>query len=258
LLGELRRASMHDGLALYYQPKVSHQTSQITGVEALVRWLHPRYGLLGPSQFLPFAEQSGLGTLLNQTVLNAALRQCRQWVDAGLSLPVAVNLSMRELHDTRLPDTIAQLLDRWHLSPALLCVEITEEAVMADPDGTLLVLTLLRQLGVQLAIDDFGTGYSSLAQLKRLPVSQIKIDQAFVRDMAVNDNDAVIVRSTIELGHNLGLTVVAEGIEDLVTWERLTSLGCDEGQGYYLSYPMPAEDLVRWVSTRGRRHALPV
>jgi diguanylate cyclase (GGDEF)-like protein len=248
LIGDLRRAIEQETLVLHYQPKLSYRTGQITGVEALVRWPHPLHGLLPPDQFIPLAEHMGLIKQLSHCVLNLALRQCRAWHDAGLVLPVAVNLSLRDLHDARLPEQIGQLLETWALPPALLHVEITEDAAMADPARTLGVLTWLRGLGVHLAIDDFGTGQSSLAQLKRLPVDQLKIDKSFVREMTVSDNDAVIVRSIIDLGHNLGLTVVAEGVEDAATAALLTALGCDEGQGFYLSRAVPAEALVQWLA----------
>jgi diguanylate cyclase (GGDEF)-like protein/PAS domain S-box-containing protein len=248
LIGDLRRAIEQEELVLYYQPKLSYRTGRVTGAEALVRWPHPQHGLLAPAQFIPLAEQMGLIKPLSHCVLNLALRQCRAWYDAGLILPVAVNLSLRDLHDARLPEQIGQLLETWALPPALLHVEITEDAAMADPDRTLGVLTWLRGRGVHLAIDDFGTGQSSLAQLKRLPVDQLKIDQSFVREMTVNENDAVLVRSIIDLGHNLGLTVVAEGVEDAATATLLTSLGCDEGQGFYLSHPVPPDLLVAWLA----------
>ena len=222
-----------------------------------MRWPHPLHGLLPPDQFIPLAEHTGLIKPLSHCVLNLALGQCRAWQDAGLVLPVAVNLSLRDLHDARLPDQIGHLLDTWALPPALLHIEITEDAAMAEPGRTLGVLTWLRGLGVHLAIDDFGTGQSSLAQLKRLPVDQLKIDKSFVREMAVNENDAVIVRSIIDLGHNLGLTVIAEGVEDAATAALLTALGCDEGQGFYLSHAVPAEALVAWLAERndGPPHA---
>lgn len=250
LIGDLRRAIEQEELVLYYQPKLSYRSGQVTGVEALVRWPHALHGTLHPDQFIPLAEQMGLIKLLSHCVLNLALRQCRAWHDAGLVLPVAVNLSLRDLHDNRLPEQIDRLLAAWALPPALLHIEITEDAAMADPSRTLGVLTWLRGLGVHLAIDDFGTGQSSLAQLKRLPVDQLKIDKSFVREMAVNDNDAVIVRSIIDLGHNLGLTVIAEGVEDAATAALLTTLGCDEGQGFYLSRAIPPDDLTAWLADR--------
>jgi diguanylate cyclase (GGDEF)-like protein/PAS domain S-box-containing protein len=245
LVGELRRAIEQDQLVLYYQPKVAHNPSRVTSVEALVRWQHPEHGIIPPDQFIGLAEQTGLIQALSQWVLNAALRQCQAWRAAGLHLPVAVNLSMRNLHDSQLPTTIESLLATWGVMPAWLTVELTESAVMADPGRAMEILTRLRQMGVWIAIDDFGTGYSSLGYLKRLPVQQIKIDKSFVMEMAADDNDFAIVRSTIDLGHNLGLTVVAEGVENETTWELLTRLGCDGAQGYYFSRPLPDSDLRR-------------
>ncbi|MDQ2808948.1 MAG: EAL domain-containing protein [Chloroflexota bacterium] len=247
LIGDLRRAIEQDELVLYYQPKVSHRSRRITGVEALVRWPHPERGLLGPDQFVGLAEHTGLIKALSHWVLTTALRQCRLWWEAGLTLPVAVNLSMGDLHDPHLPDIVARLLHTVGVAPDLLRVEITEGAAMADVGRTLGVLTQLRNSGVQLAIDDFGTGHSSLGQLKRLPLDQLKIDKTFVREITLNANDATIVRSTIELGHKLGLSVIAEGIEDRATWDLLTQWGCDEGQGYYLSRPIPAAAIPLWV-----------
>jgi diguanylate cyclase (GGDEF)-like protein/PAS domain S-box-containing protein len=245
LVGELRRAIEQDQLVLYYQPKVAHNPSRVTSVEALVRWQHPDHGVIPPDQFIALAEQTGLIQALSQWVLNAALRQCQQWRQAGLHLPVAVNLSMRNLHDSRLPASIESLLKTWDVTPAWLTVELTESAVMADPGRAMEILSKLRQMGVRIAIDDFGTGYSSLGYLKRLPVQQIKIDKSFVMEMAADENDFAIVRSTIDLGHNLGLTVVAEGVENETTWELLTRLGCDGAQGYYFSRPLPDSDLRR-------------
>ncbi len=248
LIGDLRRAIDQEELVLYYQPKLSYRTGRVTGVEALVRWPHAIHGTLNPDQFIPLAEHMGLIKSLSHCVLNIALRQCRAWYDAGWILPVAVNLSLRDLHDARLPEQIGHLLESWALPPSLLHIEITEDTAMSDPGRTLGILTWLRGLGVHLAIDDFGTGQSSLAQLRRLPVDQLKIDKSFVREMAVNDNDAVIVRTIIDLGHNLGLTVVAEGVEDAATTELLTRLGCDEGQGFYLSRAVPPAALIAWLS----------
>jgi predicted signal transduction protein with EAL and GGDEF domain len=245
LVGELRRAIEHDQLVLYYQPKVAHNPSRVTSVEALVRWQHPEHGIIPPDQFIALAEQTGLIQALSQWVLNAALRQCQEWRAAGLHLPVAVNLSMRNLHDSQLPNTIGSLLETWGVTPAWLTVELTESAVMADPGRAMEILSKLRHMGVRIAIDDFGTGYSSLGYLKRLPVQQIKIDKSFVMAMAADENDFAIVRSTIDLGHNLGLTVVAEGVENETTWELLTRLGCDGAQGYYFSRPLPESDLRR-------------
>jgi EAL domain-containing protein (putative c-di-GMP-specific phosphodiesterase class I) len=189
-------------------------------------------------------------------VLAAALRQCRAWQDEGFRLPVAVNLSPQNLLDPALPETIARLLAESGVAAGSLKIEITETTLMADPDRALDVLRRLHALGVQIAIDDFGTGYSSLAYLKRLPVAELKIDRSFVQQMAVDENDRAIVRSTIGLGHDLGLGVVAEGVEDRTTWELLAHFGCDTAQGYYLSRPLTGPDLTRWLkawSEQGNR-----
>jgi diguanylate cyclase (GGDEF)-like protein/PAS domain S-box-containing protein len=237
---ELRQAIDHGELELYYQPKRACLGGRLMGMEALVRWPHPTRGLVMPDEFIPLAEQTGLIAALSHWVLEAAVRQCRIWKDSGLEIPVAVNLSMRDLHDVRLPDTIEHLLAVWDVPPRLLHVEITESSLMVDPDRARQTVARLSKLGVQIAIDDFGAGYSSLAYLKKLPVDELKIDRSFVSDMGTDPSDRAIVRSTIELAHNLGLRVVAEGVEDEATARLLTELGCDEAQGYHLGRPQPA------------------
>jgi diguanylate cyclase (GGDEF)-like protein len=245
LLGGLRLALERDQLLLHYQPKADLQSGDVRGVEALVRWRHPEHGLLGPGEFIPLAERTGLIHPLTKAVLDTALEQAARWRRAGHSLSVAVNVSTRCLLDPTFPDQVAgQLADR-EVPPQLLVLEITESAVMADPARALQVLRGLHALGVAIAIDDFGTGYSSMAYLKELPVDELKIDRSFVNQMAASPRDAVIVRSTIDLGHNLGLRVVAEGVETRQDWEALTALGCDLAQGYYLGRPMPAAELER-------------
>jgi diguanylate cyclase (GGDEF)-like protein len=251
LVGELRRAIDQHELALYFQPKVSLKDSRMLCAEALVRWQHPRHGLLGPDQFVPIAEQTGLIRPLARWVLEAAVRQCHRWRQEGLDLAVAVNLSMRNLHDAEIVDMIRQLLARWGIPPARLVIEITESSLMADAARAMDVLSRLRDMGVGISIDDFGNGYSSLAYLKRLPVDELKIDKSFVAHMASDENDAAIVRSTVGLAHDLGLTVVAEGIEDQETWNLLAALGCDVGQGYFVSRPVPAAALGTWLATCG-------
>lgn len=246
LTGELRQAIDQDGLSLHYQPKVDLKTGCLDGVEALVRWPHPDRGLLPPDQFIPLAEHTGLIAPLSRWVLATALRQCRAWRDEGLEIRVAVNLSARLLLDEHLIETIADLLLAHRVSPADLELELTESAVMADPARALDVLRGLHQMGIRLSIDDFGTGYSSLAYLNRLPVDEVKIDKSFVLDLRA-DAAATIARSIIDLGHNLGLVVVAEGVEDQAAYERLGAMGCDLAQGYYLSRPIPAADLAAWA-----------
>jgi EAL domain-containing protein (putative c-di-GMP-specific phosphodiesterase class I) len=241
LLAELREALTHEELVLHYQPKVSLVSGANVGVEALVRWQHPRRGLLGPDQFIPLAEQSGLIRPLTSWVLRTALTQVNAWQGEGLAVPVAVNLSPSSLQEHDLADEIADLLNQTDVSPTLLEVEITENAYMARPHAVIANLEQLRALGVHISIDDFGTGYSSLTYLMDLPVDELKIDRSFVRGMASNERNASIVRSIIELGHSLGLRVVAEGLEDEPTLQRLTSLGCDFAQGYFLGRPAPAD-----------------
>jgi EAL domain-containing protein (putative c-di-GMP-specific phosphodiesterase class I) len=247
LLGELRRAIDSQQLVLHYQPKVDAHSGRVLGVEALVRWQHPQHGLLPPDEFIPLAERTGLIGPLTHYVLDAALRQCRAWQQTGRELTVAVNVSARRLLDPGFPDEVAGLLARWDAPARLLVVEITESAIMTDPAHALQVLDRLNRLGVQVSIDDFGTGYSSMAYLKNLPVDELKVDRSFVSHMIGNTSDAVIVRSTVDLGRNLGLRVVAEGVEDQATRQQLDALGCEAIQGYHISRPVPADDLLAWI-----------
>ncbi len=259
LLTELRRAIDRGQLVLHYQPKADLRTGDINGVEALVRWNHPERGMIPPDEFIPPAQKTGVIAPLTMFVLDEALRQCRTWALQGMELCVAVNLSTRNLLDVHLPDTVGELLARWEVPPRLLELEITESTILADPVRAMQILSRLDEMGVQLAIDDFGTGYSSLAYLKRLPVDELKIDKSFILGMEESENDEVIVRSTIDLGRNLGLRVVAEGVETQAAWNRLVSLGCDVAQGYYLSRPAPAEQLTEWLRDRaasGRQRRL--
>ena len=247
LLGGLRRALERNELVLHYQPKADLGTGRILGAEALVRWQHPDHGLLGPGEFIPLAERTGLIHPLTRWVLDTALRQASQWHRDGHQLSVAVNVSTRCLLDPSFPDQVAERLGAWQVPAGSLVLEVTESAVMADPARALDVLGRLHALGVRLAVDDFGTGYSSMAYLKALPVDELKVDRSFVGQMADSSSDAVIVRSTIDLGHNLGLRVVAEGVESQEAWQSLEALGCDTAQGYYLGRPMPAADLEHWL-----------
>ncbi|HEY3061412.1 MAG TPA: EAL domain-containing protein [Chloroflexota bacterium] len=255
LVGELRRAIDNDELTLVYQPKVNLETGRWIGAEALIRWQHPQRGMISPDQFIPLAEQTGLIRLLSRWVLSTALRQVRAWQGTGVDLPIAVNLSMRDLHDPELPDTVAELLSTWQVAPSRLMVEITENGLMAEPARALQTVTGLRAMGIRIAIDDFGTGYSSLAYLKRLPVDELKIDRSFVRELAGDRDDLAIVRSTISLGHDLGLRIVAEGVEDAATMDLLQELGCDIGQGYHIGKPVAAHDLERQFMTLARAAA---
>jgi diguanylate cyclase (GGDEF)-like protein len=256
MLTELRRAIDQGELVLHYQPKAELRSGEVKGVEALVRWSHPVRGLIPPDDFIPLAQKTGVIVPLTFFVLNEAIRQCRTWQLEGVDLSVGVNLSARNLLDVHLPDTVGELLGRWEVPPSLLELEITESTILADPIRAMHVLSRLSGMGVRLAIDDFGTGYSSLAYLKRLPVDELKIDKSFVQGMEENENDAVIVRSTIDLGRNLGLRVVAEGVETAEAWSRLVALGCDVAQGYYLSRPVPAAELAAWLRASREERAL--
>jgi diguanylate cyclase (GGDEF)-like protein len=247
LKSELREAIQSDQLSLYYQPQINHRTQRVVGLEALVRWNHPQRGFLGPDKFIPLAEDAGLIDALTHWVLKTALMQLKAVHRQGHLLTMAVNLSARNLHDMELPASILALLAETGVDPKYLTLEITESAVMANPNDGLAILTELDRMGVMLAIDDFGTGYSSLAYLKRLPVDELKIDKSFVTEMEEDENDAVIVRSTIDLAHNLGLKVIAEGVETRAVWDLLSMLGCDSSQGYLMATPMPLDKLEAWL-----------
>jgi EAL domain-containing protein (putative c-di-GMP-specific phosphodiesterase class I) len=247
LLSELREGIPRGELALHFQPKVDLTTRRTTGVEALVRWNHPTAGLLQPAQFMPEATRSELIEPLTTWVLAEALRQQREWRDAGLDLTMAVNISARSLsRGSTVPDTVAQLTETWGMAPGTLILELTENALI-DAEGPV-VLELLHAMGERVAIDDFGTGHSSLVYLQRLPIDEIKVDRSFVMNLATVASDAVIVRSTIDLAHNLGLTVVAEGVEDDVALRMLIEYGCDSAQGYLFSRPCPAAELTEWLT----------
>ncbi|HZQ83969.1 MAG TPA: EAL domain-containing protein, partial [Acidimicrobiales bacterium] len=244
LLGELRGAIGDGQLVLHYQPLVELESRRIVGVEALVRWDHPVHGHLPPFEFIPIAERSGLIGPLSEFVLQAAIAQNAAWQAEGMKIRTAVNLSVRNLADLGLPFLVAKLLDRAGIAADCLDLEITESTIMADPARAMTVLEPLSQMGIRLAIDDFGTGYSSLAYLRQLPLSVLKIDKSFVGHMADSENDAIIVRSTIDLAHNLGLEVIAEGVEDEASAEHLLALGCPLAQGYHFARPAPAEQIT--------------
>ena len=247
LMGALRKAIANNELKLYYQPKVEISTGKVHSVEALVRWQNPEFGFIPPDQFIPLAEQTGLIIPLTLWVLETAAQQCSEWLRTGLELSIAVNLSMWDLRELTLPNTIGALLERYSLPPHLLRVELTESVVMTDVERTLDILNRLSRLGIQISVDDYGTGYSSLAYLKRMPISELKIDRSFVMHMAETDVDATIVQSTVAMAHSLGLKVVAEGVEDEKTWCLLADFKCDTAQGYYMSRPISAQDLENWV-----------
>lgn len=247
LHGELRQAINEKSFALYYQPKIDIKTNKIISVEALARWPHPVNGMISPDDFIPMVEQSGLIQPFTHWVLEQAIEQCRHWIDAGINISIAVNLSTRNLLDPNLPASIAKLLESYQVAPEYLSLEITESAIMSRPENALKILTQLDEMGFKLSIDDFGTGYSSLSYLKKLPVQELKIDQSFVFGMTANNNDAVIVRSTIDLAHNLGMHAIAEGVETQDTLDMLATLNCDIAQGYLMGRPMPIEELNQWL-----------
>ena len=252
LVTELR-AAVHDGqLEVHVQPQAEVATGEVVSVEALVRWTHPQLGRVGPDEFIPVAERSGLIGPLTTLVLDRSLAAVAAWRAAGIHLSVAVNLSTRSLHDTDLVDEVRRLLRRHDVPSDRLTLEVTEGSVMADPTRTIAVLHQLRDLGCRLSVDDFGTGYSSLSYLKKLPVHEVKIDQSFVTGLRAGGEDVAIVRAIVDLGRHLGLQVVAEGVEDQETWDLLAATGCDLVQGWHLSRPMPTPDVPGWLADRAR------
>ncbi len=253
LMSELRQAVDRHELRLYLQPKLGLDDRRVVGAEALVRWQHPQRGLVPPMQFIPFAEQTGFIRVLTMWVFEEAARHWLALGEEGIALQLSVNLSTRDLLDLELPQKFATLLARHQVPASAFCLEITESAIMDDPQRALATLDGLSAMGFKLSIDDFGTGYSSLAYLKRLPVDELKIDQSFVRNMQTDADDAMIVRSTIDLAHNLGIEVVAEGVENVEVWNMLRELRCDQAQGYYMGRPMPVEDFAAWSAGWGLR-----
>jgi diguanylate cyclase (GGDEF)-like protein len=257
-VGELRAALTRGELVLHYQPKVSVDGGEVTGVEALVRWEHPRHGLLPPAEFLPLAERTGLMGDLTRWVIDSALAQARAWQDDGIEVPIAINLAAANVLDAGLPDHVAERLAHWGVPGERLTCELSEHTVMADPRRAHEVLDRLRALGVRLSLDDFGTGHSSLSYLKRLPLDEVKIDRAFVSGIVGDVNDLLIVRSTIDLARSLGLEVVAEGVEGEDVLDHLRTLRCHEAQGFHLSRPLPADALVDWLTRWRPAPAQPV
>ncbi|MEW2594000.1 EAL domain-containing protein [Micromonospora aurantiaca] len=247
--GEADEQAGHPGeITMYYQPQIAIATGEVVGVEALLRWRHPRRGMVDPGELIQVAEQSAVMRLLTRRVVDDVVEQLAKWSAAGLTLRAALNVSVRDLHTGEIADQIADRLTRYGVPPERLQVEITEGALMADPRRVLASITQLHRIGVGIALDDFGTGYSSLQHLRRLPLSEVKVDRSFVLGMAEDPDDAAIVRSMIELAGALGLRVVAEGVEDERTWRLLHAAGCDVAQGWFHARPMPAEDLVAWLS----------
>jgi EAL domain-containing protein (putative c-di-GMP-specific phosphodiesterase class I) len=240
----LRNALKNDELILHYQPKWDYKSGALIGMEALVRWQR-KEGLVYPDDFIPYAENTGLIAPLTKWVLNAAIKQQSVWSQQGINIPMSVNLSARNLGDPTLLDQITQSLNQWQVDPSKLIVEITETSIMSDTNQSLEVLRQLNDMGVNISIDDFGTGYSSLMYLKILPVDEIKIDRSFIVDIDTNPDSLVIVRTIVDLAHNLGIYVTAEGVETAEICEVLSSLGCDTWQGYYLGRPVSSEDFIQ-------------
>ncbi len=251
LQGELRQAIEHRQLVLWYQPKVETTTSRLAGVEALVRWPHEVHGLIPPDEFVPYAEYCGLIRPLTIWALAATLEQQKAWRRRGLTIPIAVNVSVKSLQDAAFPAQVKELLQRFESPPADLRFEITESTLMADPATAMAVITELAGLGCKLSLDDFGTGYSSLAYLQSLPIDELKIDRSFVMAMERDESAAVIVRSIVHLAHSLCLSVVAEGVESEGAFARLRELGCDQVQGYFTGRPMPPAAFLAWVGEAG-------
>jgi diguanylate cyclase (GGDEF)-like protein len=255
LTRDLRRALTAHEFILHYQPKVEARSGIVTGVEALVRWYHPSYGMVPPDRFIPLAEQTGMIHSLTLHLLERAIQQCHNWLCAGIKLGVAVNLSVWDLHEPLLPERVSAMLQEYEVPPDLLRLELTEGAVMDDTARSLDVLTRLFALGVHISIDDFGTGYSSLSYIARLPIDELKIDRSFVLHITDVKSDATIVCSTIAMAHKLGLCVVAEGVENQQALDMLHEFDCDVVQGYFLSRPLPCADLERWLEGKRYIHA---
>lgn len=247
LHNDLRVAIEENQLVLYYQPKVDLVSNRVCSVEALVRWQHPVNGLIFPDEFIPIAEQGGLIRKMTCAVLRMALQQATDWQAKGRALPIAINISGMDLQDPTFSEQVIKIMGEYTVSPMLIEMEITETALMEDPLSAIGTLQSLRDIGIVVSIDDFGTGYSSMAYLKKLVVSKIKVDKSFVMDMINSPSDMVIVRSTIDLAHNLGMSVVAEGVETEEIMEQLKLLGCDVAQGYHMSRPIPAEKMNEWL-----------
>ncbi|GAA2809823.1 bifunctional diguanylate cyclase/phosphodiesterase [Saccharopolyspora taberi] len=257
LVTQFRQALDSGQVEVHYQPKVSLPERQVVGAEALVRWSHPEYGRLDPDEFIPVVEATGLVDALTSFVMECALVKVRKWLDRGLRMSVAVNLSVRNLADESFPDRVAEALGRHDIPPELLTFELTESSVMEDPERSMPVLRRLHALGVVLAVDDFGTGYSSLAYLRQLPVDEVKIDKSFVLGMGTDLGDMAVVRSIVELGHSLELVVVAEGVEDDAARDQLVAMGCDIAQGYLISRPLSEDRLEAWLQARTVRRRGP-
>jgi diguanylate cyclase (GGDEF)-like protein/PAS domain S-box-containing protein len=253
LLTQVRRAIADRQFVLHYQPKVSLTDGVARGVEALVRWHHPTRGLLSPGDFIPVVERTGLIHQLTLAILDLALAQARAWLSDGIEVQVAVNLSARNLHHVGLPDQVSEALARYDVPARYLRLEVTESALMTDPERAMKILGRLNELGISLSLDDFGTGYSSMTYLKHLPVDELKVDRSFINELLRNAEDAAIVRAAIDLGHNLGMTVVAEGVEEPEAQRALLAMGCDTAQGYHFARPLPPDDILPYLKAYAGR-----
>lgn len=247
---ELQRALTQGELEVFYQPQLDFSKGSLAGVEALVRWNHPERGLLMPNFIIPLAEETGLMDALTTEVIEQSFRQARIWLQAGLKTQVAINMAPCNFRHLDLPEWITEKLQEYELSPDQIAMEVTETTLMQELTKSLDILTRLRMKGVELSIDDFGTGYSSLVQLHRIPFSELKIDLSFVMKATTDPEALAIVEITILLGHKLGMSVVAEGVDSQETWDLLAGLGCDVGQGYFIARPMPGNQLLDWLETR--------
>ena len=247
LVVEMRQAIEHDEFELYFQPKLHVRTGLMTRAEVLIRWNHPTRGLLAPGAFIPVAERTGIIRNITDWVFDRALGQCRAWHDAGAPVHLAINVSAKSLLEQTLPTKVHALLDKWNVAARFLKIEITESSIMTDPNHAQSIMAILQSLGIRLSVDDFGTGYSSLTHLRQLPIDEIKVDKSFVMGMTTSDADDAIVRTVIDLAHNLGKQVCAEGVENEETWWRLDELGCDLAQGYFIGKPMPSEVFMEWL-----------
>lgn len=249
LMGELREGLLRNEVQFYYQPKIDLRLDRMTHVEALARWIHPKRGFVPPDEFVTLAEQTGHINLLTNWALDTAIGQCGTWHRRGLPVRTAINLSARDLTNKTLPYTIERCLDRHGVDPCWLVLEVTESAVMQDPEMAITVLDDLTEMGLPLSIDDYGTGYSSMSYLKKLPIQELKIDKSFILGLARSREDQILVRSTIDMAHSLGLKVTAEGVEDEVSVDLLREFGCDLVQGYFFSRPLSLADLDRFIET---------
>ncbi len=249
LMGELRQAIEKGQLDIYYQPKIDLKSGAVYGAEALVRWRHPRHGFVSPDEFIPMAERTRIIKHLTLWAMKQTFKHCADWHRQGVELTISVNLSAKDLHDPELPDIVAGVAASTGVKPNWMMLEITESSIMTDPEKTLEIIQRLHDMGYRFSIDDFGTGYSSLAYLKKMPLTELKIDKSFVMDLLNSENDAVIVKATINLAHNLGLQVTAEGVENQAILARLTEYDCDLAQGFYLSKPLAFEAFNQWLAS---------